>query len=218
MRLLVLAVLAIGGGVAGCSSTEAPRPFQTNGVSRAADGDDDDDDATDADEPRSRVPTDTSGTTPTPPARVPTSWRGHIDTSPMVDFGGGKWCNYHVVLSDIELTMSLDAAGHITASDVTNTMTESATACEAEPLGVQRNTFAFRAPANTPATLTVMQVGDPNNLPQADLTLVATPVDATHMKAQLLFHRTGAVDNVLNWRDAIDVELTLEDTSATNNQ
>jgi len=218
MRLVVLALLALGGCAIGCSSAEAPAPFHSSGVSRAADDDDDDSEASGHRRPTpSKVcvvncdppVAGTSGGAPA--ASKVLAWHGRVDTSPMVDFGGGQWCNYHVVLSDLELHMTLDDAGHIASSDLTNTMTETATACDAEPLGVQANSYAFRKPtATTATTLTVMQTPDPNNLPQADVTLVAEAVDATHMRARLLFHRTGAVDNVLNWRDSIDVELTPE--------
>lgn len=216
MRLVVLALLAIGAFDIGCSEAEAPAAFSASRPSRAADESDareDEESSGRAERPPSRVPTDTSGTKPTPPApAVPTAWSGRLETSPMVDFGGGKWCNYHVVLSNIELHVTLDADGHIASTDLTNTMTETATACEAQPLGVQQNMYAFRKAANgAPSALTVMQTPDPNNLPQADVTLVADIRDASHMRARLLFHRTGAVEDVLNWRDTLDVDLTPDD-------
>jgi hypothetical protein len=208
MRSLLLIALLVALPAIGCSSTEAPKPFTAQGGSTAADADGDDDDDATTTEPKprsggyqpSKTPTDTSGVTPTiPAAQGITAWRGRVDTTPMVDFGGGKWCNYHVVLSDIELNMTVDGNGHITSSDLGNTMTETATACDAQPLGVQKNTYSFRpADANATMTSTVLQVPDPKNLPQAEVTLTIEQAGAGHLKARLLFHRTGAVDPVLN--------------------
>lgn len=205
--------------ILGCATTAAPEPFQSEnrGASSRDRGDDDDDNDSTHDRPASTEPTDTSGVTPTvPAAKGITVWRAHLDALPTKDFGGGKWCDYHVALSNIDLTLTLDPEGHITSSDVTSTMTETATACDLEPLGVQQNSYSFRVDADEAVDkLTVLVAPDPTNLPQANVTLTLEPINDQRMAGRLVFQRTGGAEPALDWNVSTNIELTLT-TDATS--
>ena len=151
---------------------------------------------------------DTSSAAPTTSDAI--LWRGQIATTSPVAFGGGIYCSYSVVLSSIDVTLSLDRQGRVTASTIRNTMTESTPPdCPAAALGVQQNIYGFDATTQKPPVgLTVSLAPDAKNLPLANITLDAEVDDADHMSASIVFQRTGGTDPSLNWKVTTQVQLT----------
>jgi len=76
--------------------------------------------------------------------------------------------------------------------------------------------FAFRAGRRHGDHAHRVQLPDANNLPQAESRSSPRPVTRLTMKARLLFpsHRRPST-TVLNWRDAVDVQLTLATTTTS---
>ena len=151
---------------------------------------------------------DATAVTPVPSGSG--NWQGHVATTTAVDFGGGVFCAYRVVLSDIDVTLTLDQQGRITASRIQSTMTETTpSSCQAAPLGVQENDYAFDASTSTPAVLlTASLAPDAKNLPLANVTINAALVDVQNMRASIVFQRTGGTAASLDWKVTTEVQLT----------
>lgn len=187
----------------GCAAPAPTRPFDTDGAPRR---DATKDERTDADvAPLDPVVVD-DGVRETATSNV---WIGHVATVAPVDFGGGVFCSYRVVLSEVEVTLTVDPKGHVTSSRVHCTMTETTTAqCPAAPLGVRQNEFAYDESKDAPAALFAATLTpDPGNLPLASVTVTAEPGDARAMRAQLVFQRFGGTAASLDWTATTVVSL-----------
>ena len=199
--MILATTLAIG-----CSAPTPTRPFDTDGTTRR---DATKDEPTDADAtPLDPVVVD-DGVRETEPATTSNVWSGRVATVAPVDFGGGVFCSYRVVLSDVQVTLTVDPKGHVTSSRVKCTMTETTTAqCPAAPLGVRQNDFAYDASRDAPARLFAATLApDPTNLPLASVTVTADPGDAREMRAQLVFQRFGGTAASLDWTATTAVSL-----------
>lgn len=190
----------------GCSAPAPTRPYDTDGTTRR---DATKEERTDADgAPLDPVVVD-DGVRETVPATASNVWSGRVATVAPVDFGGGIFCSYRVVLTDVEVTLTVGPKGHVTSSRVRCTMTETTTAeCPAAPLGVRQNEFAYDESKNAPADLFAATLTpDPGNLPLASVTVTAAPGDAREMRAQLVFQRFGGSAPSLDWRATAEVSL-----------
>lgn len=162
---------------------------------------------TDDDTSSSSVDTTSTAGTKTP-ATAARTWTGSLDSSAVVGFGGNGACDYDVVLTNIRVTVAIDANGSPTTGKVTATMTETTSQCQFAPMGTLPLEYDYAAPAGGATGVTFTPLASADNRPQGTLSVTATSTSSSKIATQLVFHRTDTAEDKLNWTITVAVDLT----------
>lgn len=159
------------------------------------------------------VTASTIDTTSTASAKTPasSSWSGSVATTATVRFGGQGACDYDVTLTNIEVALALDSQGRATTSKVTALMNETTPQCQFAPLGTLPLEYDYTAPASGAVQgLAFAPLASADNRPQGTLTITGTATSASAIHATLVFHRTDATEDKLNWTVTAEVDLSAQ--------
>lgn len=160
----------------------------------------------------SKASVDASPTADAPTGAGPArNFSGVVDATTPVQFGGGPkgFCMYSITLKQLELVLTVQRSGDITAGSVSDLNVEAIVGtCSAGtiPPKIARYTLDSAKPA--PGGMQLTFQADPLNEPVVAVTGVVS-FDGTKGTAALTFKRGGdTVDPVLDWQvvTSVDVE------------
>lgn len=189
--------------VAACSEDA-----QTVKPQKATKGDDDDDNVAlvDAGESSSSSSSSGGGLIDAANGGVATSYRGVLDKTPPVKFGGGtNHCNYTMFMSTIEIELAITPEGNVIGGTAKNDMTEAfdgACTFAVAPLGKRPLAFVFGSMSGQ--TLTFAQTPTAGT-PKTNLTIVLTKAGQSFTGA-VAWERADRTDD-LKW--TVTTTLTL---------
>jgi hypothetical protein len=142
---------------------------------------------------------------------APVMYKGTLDQTTPVTFGGSPYCSYTITLKQLELDLAIVPGSNQVASGSVEDLNVEAIVppCPngAIPAGIARYTFAPAAPASDSAALSF--TGDAANDPVASLAVQLSSVGSAY-QASLGFHRTDSPVAALNWSVVATISLMPE--------
>lgn len=139
--------------------------------------------------PASATPSDPAPAPSTPPAPTDTIWRGTLQKTPTIVFGGSPYCDYRVTFTDITMKLVVGQDGVVKSSEVIGRMSEEAPSCPHKPIPNNLNTFRLSTKSTARAGLDVALTGLESNAPRSNLVFEgATDTNGT-IAGTLRIHR-----------------------------
>jgi len=139
-----------------------------------------------------------------------TTYKGHIEMTPPVDFGGLPFCDYTMTLQQVDIELMIEASGAVRSGKVQDLNLEAVVLsdppCPVGPIPpkIASYTFVSASPGTDGTTLTFAAA--PTNEPDVEVTATLTSAGAVKT-AKLGFQRIN-VDDVLAWTIAATATLT----------
>jgi hypothetical protein len=139
-----------------------------------------------------------------------TTYRGTLDQTSPVTFGGDPYCSYTITLKQLDVELGILPSSHqVTTGRVQDLNLEaSLPPCTLPtiPPGIATYTLASAAPSATGTKLTFQGAAD--NAPVASLGINLSPSGSTY-QATLTFQRTDS-EALLNWSVIATIPLTAQ--------
>jgi hypothetical protein len=162
--------------------------------------------------PEDMVP-DAGPDAPKPPGT--TTYRGTLQMSPTVTFGGPPYCTYTETLRQIEIELNLLTTGEVKggssqALSVEMVLATTDPACDAGP-GIEPNIhkFTFRSATRVGTGYMVLMDGNIANDPATSLAFMLTPATGA-FTAAARWTRSGGIADSLNWNLTSNLTLTVK--------
>ena len=142
-----------------------------------------------------------------------TTYKGRIEMTPPVPFGGLPFCDYTMTLKQLDVELTLEASGAVRSGKVQDlnfeTVLDSTPPCPEGAIApnIASYTFASASPGTDGMMLTFL--AGPTNEPDVDLTGTLTSAGAVKT-AKLGFQRINVEDDVLAWTIVATATLTAQ--------
>lgn len=146
-------------------------------------------------------------------AGTATTYKGHLEMTPPVPFGGIPFCDYTMTLKQLDVELTIEASGAVRSGRVQDLNVEAVVdttpPCPdgAIPPNIASYTFASAAPGTDGTMLTFVAAS--TNAPDVDLTATLSSAGAVKT-VKLGFQRINVEDDILAWAIAATVTLTAQ--------
>jgi hypothetical protein len=149
----------------------------------------------------------TSGDAAAADADPTTTYKGHLDATQPLPFGGQGFCNYLMTLEQLEVEVAITASGQVPSAHVQDENVEALAVPCGDVGTIPRNTATYDLDRATPSTtgIGVTFTAGRTNEPTVTLAANLTRTVAGYA-ADLVFHRFGQPP-ILNWTIYVSVEL-----------
>jgi hypothetical protein len=105
-----------------------------------------------------------------------TTFRGSLATTGKVAFGGGRYCEYEIVLEDVDVDLRMLESGEITDVAVQNRAVEhAADGCPHEPMSPSQHEYRLAQVTKTPSGARLTFTGAEANRPKTELVMELSP-------------------------------------------
>ena len=139
-------------------------------------------------------------------------YRGMLDATAPVQFGGDPYCTYTMVLRQIEIVLSIAGEDRVVDGQAQNLTVEevipTTPPCPFPPSPPSIHRYRFSSSSAVQDTVTVVFAADPSNTPLGTLVLEVTPSGPGY-QASFDYHRTDQ-PAPLDWRVTGEVSLLRE--------
>lgn len=138
-----------------------------------------------------------------------TTFRGRLDATLPVKFGGSPYCSYTVSLKEIVIEVAALESGDLIGASVSNLVVEATIPpCPNPPMAPARQTYALTTTTKTASGLTLGFEGAKPNQPATALVIDLVRIGVTY-EASVGWHRTDQKPP-LDWSVAAKITLAAE--------
>jgi len=141
-----------------------------------------------------------------------TTYKGMLDQTPAMTFGGAPYCSYTIALKQLDVELEILPSEQVTAGKVQALNVEAVVPttppCPYGPAGPTISNYTFASAMSSTSGMTLTFQGAATNTPVASLEVELLSVGSVY-QARLGFHRTD-VSSPLDWSVLATVPLSAQ--------